>query len=366
MSACSDINGSYNNDDINIPDAPFIMHVIDVGQGDSVLLQCDNHFMLIDSGEYTAENSVKNHLKAAGVQKLDYTVITHPHSDHCGSMINVLKDYNTDCVIMPDAFNNTPTWENLVDYIDEKDIPVKKAVVGDEYNLGSCTFTILAPNSKTYDNINNYSVVIKAVYKNTSFMLTGDAETLSEKEIIKNGFDLSADVLKVGHHGSNTSSSKKFLQAVNPKYAVISDGKDNDYGHPNKETLERLDNLGICVYRTDLLGSIMFVSDGNHVKPYTTSRELPDEENDDTSTVTNTSSNATSNTTSNTTSDKNSSQAADSNSSQFIGNKNSHIVHKSTCKSAKKMSDKNKVYFSTYEEAENNGYTPCKSCNPSL
>lgn len=363
MCACSDLN---EQNSIAIPHAPFIMHIIDVGQGDSILLQCDDHFMLIDSGESTAENSVKNHLKSAGVQKLDYTVITHPHSDHCGAMKSILTEYSTDCIIMPNISNNTPTWESLVDYIDNKNIPVKKATAGDTYNLGSCKITVLAPNSEDYDNLNNYSVVIKAVYKNTSFMLTGDAEILSEKEMMKNGFDLSADVLKLGHHGSRTSSSKKFLQAVNPKYAVISDGKDNDYEHPHKEILERLEQLEIPVYRTDLLGSIMFASDGKNVKPYNSYEELLDTvtQNTDTASSVNGTNSLQA---SSDTSDSGNSENSKNNESNtaFVGNKNSHVVHKANCKSVKNMKDKNKIYFSSYEEAVNNNYTPCENCKPS-
>lgn len=332
-------------------DTPFKMHTIDVGQGDCILLECGGEYMLIDSGEAAAENNVKDYLNSLNVKKLDYVVITHPHSDHCGGMSSVLQDFDTDTIIMPDVSHTTSVWEKLVDTIKEKDIPVKKAAAGDTYMLSSCRLTVLAPNAESYNNLNNYSVVLKAVYGDTSFLLTGDAEELSENEMTEKGFDLSADVLKVGHHGSNTSTSESFLKKVGPEYAVISDGAGNDYGHPHKEILKRLDSAGAQIYRTDLLGTIVITSDGSNISVFTKSGEISARTDQ-------------SGTEDNIDFQPDSESNASAEEESYIGNKNSKVFHNSSCKSVKKTADKNKVYFSSREEAVNNGYSPCKSCNP--
>lgn len=166
---------------------------------------------------------------------------------------------------MPKAVTTTKTYEDVLNAIKNKGLTVTTPITGDNYSLGGSNFTILAPNSTSYDSLNNYSIVVKLTYLNNSFLFTGDAETLSENEMINKGLDLKADALKVGHHGSSTSTSQKFLDKVNPKYAVVSVGKDNSYGHPNKSVMDRLQSKNIKVYRTDESGTIIATSNGNNI-----------------------------------------------------------------------------------------------------
>ena len=166
---------------------------------------------------------------------------------------------------IPHNKSNTKTFENLVLAVQSKEKKFKTPVVGEEYTLGTARFIILAPNSSTYQSLNDYSIAIKLTYGNNSFMFTGDAETIAEKEILSLGYDLSADVLKLGHHGSTTSNSQKFLNAVNPKYAVISCGENNTYKHPTKTTMDKMKKMNIDVYRTDEQGTIELVSNGETI-----------------------------------------------------------------------------------------------------
>ena len=241
------------------------VHYIDVGQGDSILIQAGGHSMLIDAGENNKGTIVVNYLKSKHIKNLDYVVGTHPHSDHVGGLDTVIRSFSVDNVILPDVVHSTKTFEDVLDSIQNKSIHTIKAKAGDTYTLGPSSFTILAPNSTDYDDLNNYSVVIKLTFRSTSFLFTGDAEKLSEGEILDRGYDLSADVIKIGHHGSSYSSSPDFLEAVNPSYAVISVGKGNKYGHPATETLQALADRNISVYRTDKQGTVVFTSDGKNI-----------------------------------------------------------------------------------------------------
>jgi competence protein ComEC len=246
------------------------VHFIDVGQGDSILIQTpENEFMLIDSGENDQYSKLSGYLDYYGVKELKYAVFTHPHADHIGSAFQVVRDYTIDTLIMPPAVSNTSTFEKLMTEIENKRIGVTRAEYGRTYQLGGAELLILAPLSEEYDNLNNYSVVILLKYGNVKFLFTGDIEKGPENEIIEycesNGFDISADVLKVGHHGSQTSSGQEFLDMVRPEYAVISCGADNDYNHPHLETVRRLEDIGANILRTDLSGDILLLTDGNEI-----------------------------------------------------------------------------------------------------
>jgi len=248
------------------------VHFIDVGQGDSILIKDNSHAMLIDAGENDKGEIVLDYLKSQKVEKLDYIIGTHPHSDHIGGLDTVIEKMNVDYIIMPKVAHTTKTYGDLLDAIQAKNIAVKQAKVGDTYSLGDANFTILSPSSPTYDEMNNYSVGIKLTLGKISFVMAGDAEKLSETEITKTGIDLSADVLKLSHHGASNAINEDFYNAVHPKFAVISVGKDNDYNHPNPKTLLAMMNHGIKIFRTDVQGSIVFRTDGttliNKEKPY--------------------------------------------------------------------------------------------------
>ena len=246
-------------------DGNLIVDFIDVGQGDSILIRQGDHAMLIDGGTSECKDDLLNFLKSENIQKFDYIVGTHPHEDHIGSLDDVINAYDFDTILFPKVTTTTKTFENLVNAVKNKNKKFTTPVSGNEYTLGDAKCKILAPSSDSYQSLNNYSIVIKLTYGENTFMFTGDAETLSETEMLNSFDDLTADVLKIGHHGSTTSTSKKFLNAVNPKYAVISVGKDNTYNHPTKTTMNKLEELKIPVYRTDEKGTIECVSNGKDI-----------------------------------------------------------------------------------------------------
>lgn len=243
------------------------VHVINVGQGDSILIQSGIYNVLVDAGPGSHEESLIEYLNSAGVDRLDCLVLTHPHEDHIGGADRVIESFKIDTVLMPDRVSNSTAFERLLDAIEEHELLVDVPRRGDKFSLGDLNFTVLAPSDGEYDDINNYSIVLKVEYGDTSFMLTGDAESLSENEILRE-FDrdfLKCDVLKVGHHGSETSNKEAFVRAVAPTYAAVSCGLDNKYGHPHTEVRELLDSMGIEWYRTDYDGSIVFTSNGKSI-----------------------------------------------------------------------------------------------------
>ena len=248
----------------------FAVHFIDVGQGDSILIQSpENDFMLIDTGESDQYNKLSGYLDNFNVKEFKYIIFTHPHSDHIGSADKIVKNYDIENIIMPDAINKTQTFERLITEIENKNLEITPAVRGSKFNFGDAEFIILAPSSEEYKNLNNYSVVIQMIYGNTKFIFTGDAEKESENEIIeyceRNRFNISADVLKAGHHGSSTSSRQEFINLVQPSAAVIMCGKDNSYNHPNPQTVNRFESAGAEVLRTDIYGDIVIISDGRNL-----------------------------------------------------------------------------------------------------
>jgi competence protein ComEC len=241
------------------------VHFINVGQADSILIQQGSSSMLIDAGNNGDSETVKNYISNQGITKLDYVIGTHPHEDHLGGLDYVINNFQIGNIYMPKVTSTTKTFEDVVNSIQAKGMQVTIPVPGYSFKLGEVDCKILAPNSSSYEDVNNYSIVIKVTFGNNTFMFDGDAKQLSETEMLNKGFDVKADVLKVAHHGSSSSTSDEFLKKVNPKYAVISVGKDNDYGHPHKETMDRLKDSGITVYRTDECGTIICTSDGNNI-----------------------------------------------------------------------------------------------------
>lgn len=250
----------------DVGDGALAVHFIDVGQADSILITLKDAAMLIDAGNNEDNQLVVDYIKEKGISTLDYVIATHSHEDHIGGMDAVIKTFDVKSVIMPRVESTTKTFEDVVEAILNKGLKVTPPVPGTKYLLGEAEFTIFAPNSEAYEDTNDYSVVVKLRYGSTSFLFTGDAGFESEEEMLEMGYDLRADVLKVGHHGSKYSTSMKFLQAVKPQIAVISVGKDNQYGHPATETLQRLRQAGVKIYRTDESGTIIATSDGNKIE----------------------------------------------------------------------------------------------------
>ena len=242
------------------------VHYIDVGQGDSILVKNDGENMLIDGGSRSKSEDLINYLKEQDVEKIKYIIGTHPHEDHIGGLIEVINNFEVENIMLPNALSNTIVFEDLLDAIDRQALKIKKPIVSDDFNIGKSKVTILAPNSEKYSLTNNYSIVLKLQNGENSFVFTGDAEKNSENEMLANNkLDLKADVLKLGHHGSNTSSNEEFLYAVDPKYAIISVGYKNSYRHPDAEILEILDKKDIESYRTDIHGTIIAKSDGKDI-----------------------------------------------------------------------------------------------------
>ena len=240
------------------------VHFLDVGQGDSIIIELPtNETILIDASIKDASDKIIKYLKEENVSKIDYVFATHPHSDHIGGMSAVIKAFDIGQIYMPKAVTTTKTYENLLLTIKDKNLKIKTAKAGNTIiDTDDLKLVVLAPNQDSYESLNNYSIVLKLTYKEKSFLFTGDAETLSEKEITG---DVEADVLKVGHHGSRTSTSQAFLNKVNPSYAVISVGLNNDYKHPHQEVLDRLEKKNIKIYRTDQNGDIIFTTDGYNI-----------------------------------------------------------------------------------------------------
>lgn len=241
------------------------VHYINVGQGDSILIQQGSQTMLIDTGTSESRSSLIAYLNNQNISKIDVLVLTHPHEDHIGGAEAVIKGFDIGAIYMPKVTANTKTFKSVVSAVSKKGLKAKAPNAGDTFNIGSANCTILGPINRKAKDLNTYSIVIKLVFGNNKFMFTGDAQTCNEEDMLNKGFDLSADVLKVGHHGSHTSTSSAFLNKVNPKYAVISCGQSNDYGHPHKVTMDRLKAKGITVYRTDESGNIVCISDGNNI-----------------------------------------------------------------------------------------------------
>ncbi|MDF2514357.1 MAG: hypothetical protein K0S04_4223 [Herbinix sp.] len=258
-----------------LPSGIIEVHFIDAGQGDSILIETKDSAMLIDTGENQKGIDVVNYLQSQNIKKLDYLIGTHPYSDHIGGLDEVLDSLPVDQVLLPEITNKTATSQEVLDTLAKKNLTITIPEAGSQYNIGDATFTILAPG-KAYDDMNDNSLVIKLNFGNNSFLFTGDAEQQSEKDILAKSSDLSADVLQIAHHGSVTSTSQEFLDAVAPAYAVICVGADNDYGHPNEEILQRIKGRSIKLYRTDTQGTIVFTSNGKNISVDTKDYEITD------------------------------------------------------------------------------------------
>ncbi len=311
------------------------VHFIDVGQADSALLICNDKTMLIDGGNVEDSSRVVSYLAKHNIDYLDYVVCTHAHEDHVGGLSGPLSVMDVGTIYAPLTEEDTRAYLNFKNKAEENGVEIVHPDCKEVFYLGDGKVEILGPVSEETNNLNNTSIVLKITYGETSFLFTGDAEYEEEQDIINMGYDLSADVLKVGHHGAENSSSYTFLREVMPEYAVISVGKDNKYSHPSENTLSRLRDVGAKVYRTDLQGDITFLSDGENITAVT-------QKNSEVQT------NPTENTEKKTV--------------QYIGNKNTKKYHRLDCSSLPK--EENQIGFSSKEEAENQGYEPCSKCKP--
>lgn len=343
-----------NASDDNIENTLLKVTYIDVGQGDSILLQSGEESMLIDSGERQYADAVMDCLEENDINTLTYAVVTHPHSDHCGAMDEILNVYSADNFMCTNAPSDSKVWQDVLSEVKSKRIKTITASAGQSFDFGNTKVDIFSPIKNDYDDLNDWSIVMKVTCSKVSFLFTGDAEKLVEYQMMDKGYNLSSTVLKLGHHGSSTSTCEEFLYTVNPSYAVISCGKDNEYGHPHDETIELLKHYGVTYFQTDKLSSIVAETDGervvfsNYEKTLSKSEEI--------------SVNPTEITTSQ--SPQTTVQSTQPAESVYMGNKNSKVFHRISCGSAKQMKEKNKVAFDSREQAINSGYSPCQICNP--
>lgn len=325
---------------------PLNIYFIDVGQADACLLEYDGHFMLIDAGNNSDETSIVKFLDVHGVKTLDYVIGTHPHADHIGGMDAVIKNFDIEKIFMPKVQADTQTFEDVLIAMEQKGLSVNTPIAGNEFLFNGIQIQILAP-VKNYEDINNNSIVLKLTYGDISCLFTGDIEADAETDILHES-DISADIIKLAHHGSDTSSTTTFMKAVNPQFAIISVGENNTYGHPNEMVLNQLTNQGIQSYRTDKSGTIKITTNGETI-------DINFEEN--------TSSILQDGNVEQTRIDESSEYVPEiSADTKYIGNRKSKKIHLSSCGNL--PAEKNRVIFDTKDDAVGSGYVPCKNCNP--
>lgn len=353
------------------------VHYLDVGQGDSEFIELPNKkTILIDAGVAERGSGIVSYIKKLGYSKIDYIICTHPHSDHIGGMPEVINSFDVGEIYMPQTSeSDTPTtqvYRNLLTAIKNKNITTHRATSGVKLlNENNISANLIAPCGTNYNDLNQYSAVLMLQYGNNKFLFMGDTGTVSENEITS---DVKADVLKVGHHGSKTSTGTAFLNKVNPKYAVIEVGKDNTYGHPTEQCLSRLQAIGASIYRTDQSGTIIFTSDGNTITvdknassinanaPNTSSVSTTSSTTASSSASTTSSASASSTVTSSSKASSSTVTAApsSSNDNQIVYiTKSGKCYHMDGCSSL----SKSKIQ-TTLGEAKAKGYKPCEKCNP--
>lgn len=254
-----------------VPGSGLTVTYLDVGQGDCTLLQCDGQTMLIDAGIGEQANHITTYLKQQGVKSIDYLVCTHAHADHCGGMKAVIAAFPVRTLYSSVTSSSNGAFQRVMRAAETANLAITVPSVGDTFALGGATVTVLGPQ-KHYSDVNDQSLILRVDYGSNAFLFTGDAEYQSETDVLDAGENVRCDVIKAGHHGSRTSTGYRLLYEAQPKYAVISCGAGNEYGHPHDDTLSRLRDADVTVYRTDRNGTVVCRSDGTNLT-FTTEKE---------------------------------------------------------------------------------------------
>lgn len=343
-------------DDFELP--PLMVTFLDVGQGNATLVTCDGYAMLIDGGSSKYSSYMYSMLKQRGINRLEYIIATHPDEDHIGGIAGALNYATAGVLFCTVTQHDTEPFNDFSKYLARQNNKIIVPDVGDRFSLGRAEVEILAPErGETYSD--NTSIVAKLTFGDTSFLFTGDAEAEDEDFLMHSGCDLSSTVLAVGHHGSASSTAMAFLNKVKPKYAVISVGAENTYGHPTEEVLKRLADAKAEVYRTDLNGNITIWSDGKVVdiipeknaEPTSSSRTLESVSATPTAGVANPTAVI--------------EKTVQKSESTYILNTNTKKIHRPDCKSVNQMKESNKgTYTGSIDDLLAQGYSRCKNCNP--
>ena len=329
---------------INGASSPFFeIRVLDVGQGLSVLIQADGSYMLYDGGGRNYSSYVVSYLQKNQIDSLTYLVASHYDEDHINGLVGVLATTPVETALIPDYETDTNIYRSFCEKLAGNGATVRHPVTGDIYYLGGAEIQVVSPNNFMYEDANNNSIAIRVSYGNFSCIITGDAETEAEEAMLRSGSVLKSNLYVVGHHGSSSSTSQAFMEAVSPEYAVISVGEGNSYGHPTEKTLNTLKAFGVTLYRTDKQGEIRCSSDGNNFwldlegcNDWSSSETKIEED-----------------------------VSENSEAREYILNTHTKKIHLPSCSSVSDMSEKNKeIYTGSKEELLNQGYEPCKRCNP--
>ena len=330
----------------------FEIHFIDVGQADAELIICDDHAMWVDGGYKSDSSLIYSYLKKENITELDYIICSHPHEDHVGGLAGALNYAKAKNALCPVDSYDSDGFNDFKKYLDNQGVEITKPAVGESFSLGNSTVSVLGPTINGSGN--NNSLVLRVVYGQTSFLLTGDAEFEEEQYMLNSGQELSSTVLKVGHHGSDSSTSAQFLNAVMPQYAVISVGTDNAYGHPSQTVLDNFKQFNVDVFRTDLQGDVICSSNGQSVS-------FTVEKNKDADTLSTVYQDPVLRVFPFDTQPEN----IEADNIDYVLNTNTKKYHYPNCSSVNQMKDKNKEFYSgTREEIIAKGYSPCGNCRP--